>query len=150
MTSVQCGFPNQPALLVSRGPVLAVKIGFDPSFHPDRPPANVVDRILPALVDTGASECFIDNQVAIDHQLPVVDQSVAVGAFGTSPVNLYLGQVVIPRLGDYTVYGRFAGADLSGLGVQALIGRWPVLSHCKMVYDGLSGSVVLSLKGASS
>ena len=56
---------------------------------------------------------------------------------------MYLGQLVIPELDDYTVYGRFAGVDLSGLGVAALVGRWPVLARCVMSYDGRSGSVVL-------
>ena len=146
--SVECGHPGNPDVLVSTGPIIKVKVGFDRAYR-GRGLPQVVDRVLPALVDTGATNCFIDGDVAIAHHPPVVDQDAATGIFGPETVNMYLGQLVIPELDGYTVYGRFAGVDLSGLGVAALVGRWPVLARCVMSYDGRSGSVVLERRGSS-
>ena len=125
------------------GPRLMVQIGFDPAYKAGAGMApDIPETPFMALVDTGASLCFVDTNFALANGLPLVDRERVIGAFGASDVNVYLAQMHIPHI-PFTVHGRFAGADLSGLGCIALIGRAPVLTRCRMVYDGPSGSVSL-------
>jgi hypothetical protein len=71
MSTTKCGFDDTPTasgatLLVANGPSLAVYVGFDPTYdakNPTRPPAPGVTGLW-ALVDTGATECCIDSQLA--------------------------------------------------------------------------------------
>ena len=140
---VECGFPGYPMQLEALGPRLGVQIGFDLTFRPNQgAEPDIPEQLLSALVDTGASRCFIDMDVALAHRLPIVDREDVVGAFGASEVNVYLGQLRVPSL-SFTVYGQFAGADLTGLGCAALIGRAPILSRYEMNYVGATGSVTL-------
>lgn len=168
-----CGFPpiivvpntdpNQPPTiipgpvqLVQKGPTVPVVIGFDPSlFHPDQatvqaaiaavqaaaPPA----QLLEALIDTGATESCIDEGLANELQLPIVDQVDASGVGGQHKLNLYLGYIRIVPL-NFMQYGRFIGAKLSegGQPHKALLGR-TLLQRMILVYDGRDGSVRLSI-----
>lgn len=140
---VECGFPGHSEHLEVFGPRLGIQIGFDPTYRPsqsDKP--DLSEQLLSALVDTGASRCFIDTSVALANRLPIVDREDVVGAFGGNQANVYLAQLYVSAL-SFTVYGRFAGADLESLGCAALIGRAPILSRCQMHYDGTTGSVTL-------
>ena len=95
---VDCGFDGHPVVLEHFGPRLQVRIGFDRAF-------DVAAKVAPdlsvptvsALVDTGASVCFIDDDYALANNLPVVDRDDVVGAFGTATVNVYSGQMHIPN-----------------------------------------------------
>ena len=66
------------------------------------------------------------------------------GAGGQQICTLHLAQIHLPSL-RFTVYGEFAAVHLAAGGQPhlALIGR-TFLRHVNMVYDGGSGSVILS------
>lgn len=143
-------------LLIRKGPTVPVEIGFNPGLiHPDpamvqaavaavhaAPPAS---QLLDALIDTGAGESCIDEDLATQLQLPLVDQIQTAGVHGQSKLNVYLGYIRVPSLG-FVEYGRFTGARLSAGGQphRALLGR-TMLQQMILVYDGRDGSVRLSV-----
>ena len=152
MAETECGFPNIGGvsgrdLLVALGPTLIVNIGFDPNYNPQAPsgPHTLGVTGLHALVDTGATESCIDNLLAAQLNLSIVDRRQISGVHGSKEANMYLAQVYVPSL-NFTIYGAFAGVDLQAGGQvhSALIGR-TFLQRIKMVYDGPTGSVTLAL-----
>lgn len=136
------------------GPSLLVDIGFDPTVltqvaagAPVQPPAagtspNV--RQVLALIDTGAVESCIDDALAQQLQLPLVNQQQASGVGGIHTLNVYLAFIAMPLLATVQA-GTFIGAQLSTGGQPhlALIGR-TLLSDTLLIYDGRSGSVKLA------
>lgn len=149
MTIADCGFPpllsipdtDPPEtvpgrdLLVQHGPTAWVEIGFSAElFDPD---ADVVRRaiadihaqpisnqLVGALIDTGATESCIDEELAQQLQLPLIDRQHGSGIGGIEQFNVYLGHIRIAALG-YLQYGRFMGVRLAA-GEQphrALLGR---------------------------
>ncbi len=150
MAQTKCGFDNTPTvsgadLLASYGPTLLVDIGLDLNYKPisATPPTPGI-RGLNALVDTGAAECCIDNLLAAQLNLPVVDRRPISGSNGSHLTNMYLAQIHTPSL-NFTVYGIFAGVDLKAGGQVhfALIGR-TFLRRFAMMYEGQTGNVTLS------
>ena len=157
MPIIECGFPagltglSPTDALAFRGPTVFVDIGFDPAIFgqalPQLPgatsPLAVPAVQVPALIDTGASESSIDEQLAQQLQLPLIDQEQVSGIGGTITLNIYLGHVVIPTIA--TMYGRFTGVHLQAGGQyhQALIGR-TLLKDTLLVYDGRTGMVRLA------
>lgn len=143
-----CGFEgagaNGSQLLVQVGPTLVVNIGFDPVFDsaiggtPQLAMTNVN-----ALVDTGATESCIDSGLAMQLNLPIIDQRQVGGISGAALVNMHLAQIHVPSL-PFTVYGAFAGVDLAAGGQPhlALIGR-TFLRHFIMSYNGITGEVTI-------
>jgi len=97
------------------------------------------------MIDTGAEESCIDSALASQLRLPIVDQQTVGGVSGSSRVNFHLAQVHVPTL-KFTSRGSFAGLPLaaSGIRCRVLLGR-TFLSHFRMVYDGRSGVVTVSL-----
>jgi predicted aspartyl protease len=150
MTQVECGFDSHPGsqgaqLLVQSGPTLLVDIGFDTSWDPasGTVPAPGTTGVK-ALVDTGASECCIDQLLAASLGLPIVDRTRISGVGGVHEVNVYMAQIYLPTLNVWH-YGRFAGVDLKAGGQihEALIGR-ALLQHFHMQYVGTTGAVTLT------
>ena len=144
MPTTNCGLGG-PGRLILHGPVLAVEIGFDPSYQdevPTRPDLPATHS--PALVDTGATESCIDSDTALMLNLPIVDRQEIGGAGGLAEVNVHLAQIYIPAL-RFTINGRFAGVHLTsaGLPYHALLGR-TFLRHFSMHYDGRTGAVIIS------
>ena len=144
MPAISCGF-SDPYVLTLRGPTVAVEIGIDPALEPRhglRP--ELMPSLLPALVDTGALESCIDDELAMRLNLPIVTRRQVSGVGGPMYVNEYMAQIYIPEL-NFTILGPFAGVHLAA-GRQshyALIGR-SFLRHFNMAYDGRTGSVILS------
>ncbi len=99
---------------------------------------------IQALVDTGASESCIDNLLAVQLNLPIVDRRPISGVRGSHTTNMYLAQIQVPAL-KFNINGIFAGVELKdGLMVHsALIGR-TFLQNFIMIYEGQTGSVTLS------
>ena len=149
----KCGFndlPEKPGSgaesLSVHGPTLLVDIGFDPQFDAadiNRRP-QLAETSLHALVDSGASESCIDDDLAQKLALPVVDRRRVSGIGGIHEVNMYLAQIHVPSL-RFTLYGAFAGVNLiaGGQSHYALIGR-TFLRHFTMTYEGRTGTVTLS------
>lgn len=132
--------------LALNGPTLRVRIGFDPNFRrgqssrPSLPPDPVS-----AIVDTGATDNYIDTTLAEELGLPILeDRQSITGAVGSDEVNTYDAQIYIPDL-EYTIAGSFAGVHLAGtdLPYRAIVGR-SFLRAFTMVYEGRTGIVTLS------
>jgi predicted aspartyl protease len=163
MAIIECGFPagltlqGQTSLsgkdaLAMHGPTIMVEIGLDPTlFGTNMPaipgaanaPALIPPVQVPALIDTGAAESCIDEQLAQQLQLPLINTTVRSGIGGSITLNLYLAHIAIPGL--VTEYGQFTGVHLRSGGQfhQALLGR-KLLDDIIMVYDGLTGMVRLA------
>jgi hypothetical protein len=130
VAQAKCGFDDGPGskgadVLGLVGPTLIVNIGFDSTYQPQQPkvPTAGITGVW-ALVDTGASESCIDDQLATKLGLPVIDQKPISGTIGSHTANIYLAQIHIPSL-PRTIYGPFAGVHLIAGGQRhsALIGR---------------------------
>jgi hypothetical protein len=148
--TVECGFLNtgnsglSPSATLARiGPTIWVTIEAYPSPNP-APTGSGIIQHLPALIDTGASLSCIDDLLAQQLNLQVVDQWTTSGISGAAKLDVYLAQITIPSLA-VRQSGRFAGVHLQagGQAHRALIGR-SLLAGCTLVYDGKSGSVQLS------
>jgi predicted aspartyl protease len=170
MPIADCGFPaaftvpgtDPPQvvsgrdLLIQHGPTAWVEIGFNPDlFHADvavvqRAIATVQaqpvsNQLVGALIDTGATESCIDEELAQELQLPLIDRQDGSGIGGTDQFNVYLGHIRIAAL-RFVQYGRFMGVKLTA-GDQphrALLGR-TLLQGMILVYDGRDGSVRLAV-----
>ena len=148
--------------MVERGPTIAVDVGFEgprPLPSPEGasvPPvhdasqqqlAQVVPNFkrVPALIDTGALDSCIDEDLAQELGLPLIDEAECSGVAGRHRLNVYLGYIRIPTLGQVRA-GRFTGAKLHGGGQihKALIGRTQLVGMI-LIYDGRTGSASLSL-----
>lgn len=162
-------------MLHLKGPTLAVEIGFDASLfnsqsapqlgvsldpaqaqatgHPQEAAVSVPVTLLPqaslkvveALLDTGARESCIDENLARELNLPLIDQADGSGIGGTEKFNVYLGHIRIIGL-NFTQFGRFMGVKLSDGGQphHALLGR-SVLQNMILVYDGRTGTASLAV-----
>lgn len=152
--------------LVHKGPTTLVEIGFDATMFqnqagsqlltPAQPsgsqgvstPAVVTPpklKIVEALIDTGASECCIDEALAKELGLPMIDQANGSGIGGTESFNVYLGHIRIVGL-NAVQFGRFMGVKLTDGGQPhcALIGR-SMMQNMILVYDGRNGAVSLAV-----
>jgi hypothetical protein len=159
---IECGFLGVPGLpatvapaqaLIAIGPGIMVDTGFDQTIlatvslgQPVTAPAGTpnVNRVL-ALIDTGAIASCIDEVLAQQLQLPLVNQQNAAGVGGVHVLNQYLAYISYPGL-NFVQAGLFLGAQLAagGQGHQALIGR-TMLANTLLVYDGRTGSVKVAI-----
>ncbi len=106
-------------------------------------PVAIPSVQVPALIDTGASESCIDEQLAQQLQLPLINTTVRSGIGGSITLNVYLAHITIPSI--VVEYGQFTGVHLQA-GSQlhkALIGR-KLLDDVLLVYDGSTGIVRLA------
>jgi hypothetical protein len=149
MPETLCGFNDTPSasgpdLLATWGPTLLVNIGFDKDWNDQKltVPALAIAGVS-ALVDTGASESCIDDLLATQLNLPIIDRRPMSGIGGSQEAKIYLAQIYIPSLA-FTIYGAFAGVHLEAGGQvhKALIGR-TFLSRFIMIYEGNTGTVTL-------
>jgi Aspartyl protease len=63
-------------------------------------------QLVAALIDTGARESCIDDALAKELQLPLIDQADGSGIGGTNKFDLYLGHIRIAAL-NVLEWGRF-------------------------------------------
>lgn len=143
---VACGFSDENGIagsnrLVAYGPTLTVDIGFDPNFIIGSNVPNLAAVGVPALVDTGATQSFIDDDLAKTLNLPIVDRQKFGGISGEHEANVYLAQIHVPAF-PFTIYGPFGGVNLAAGGQthRALIGR-TFLMHFQLTYNGKTGAV---------
>jgi predicted aspartyl protease len=98
-----------------------------------------------ALIDTGATSTCIDDAVAQQLQLPVVNVvNVASASHGSTVQNVYPIQIEVTGLPISIEAPNAIGAALAAQGLLALIGR-DVLQHCTLFYNGLTGEITLSV-----
>jgi predicted aspartyl protease len=151
MPEIDCGFTDIVGgakgsdLLVNYGPTLKVDIGFDKNWNSANP-INVPNpgiKNVEALVDTGATESCIDDMLAVQLNLPIINEQEIAGVGGQLKAKIYLAQIYVPTL-DKTIYGAFAGVHLAAGGQmhKALIGR-TFLKAFVMIYNGETGSVII-------
>jgi hypothetical protein len=150
LRAARCGFDDSPSasgsdMLMLMGPSLQVDIGFDTNFpnsKKSRPEAGITG--VWALVDSGATESCIDNLLATQLKLPIIDRRSISGAGGQHQVNIYQAQVHVPSVG-INILGSFAGVKLSDGGQEhrALLGR-TFLRHFIITYEGHTGTVTLT------
>lgn len=149
MPELECGFSetdqySASELLTHYGPTLLVDIGFDSNWKPEdpTPPIASIEQVA-ALIDTGATESCIDNQLAKQINLPPIDIRKVGGIGGSYDAVVYAAQIHFPQL-PWTIAGEFAGVDLvaGGQPHQALIGR-TFLRNFLLVYDGTTGRVTI-------
>lgn len=149
MPETKCGFDtladgsvSGAELLIHYGPTLLVNIGFDEKWVFGVIP-DLAIKDVHALVDTGATESCIDDLLATQLNLPVIDEIEISGAGGAHKAKVYMAQIYIPSL-DKTIYGSFAGVHLAAGGQShlALIGR-TFLRGFTMIYEGDTGAVLL-------
>jgi predicted aspartyl protease len=167
MPIADCGFPpafpvvgpggqvqlqtGQQALII-KGPTTLVEVDFDPSLFntdPVQVQAALAARTAPpqlveALIDTGAMESCIDEDLATALQLPLIDEGEASGVGGKQKFNVYLGHIRIMAL-NYYQYGRFLGVKLQqGQSLhKAILGR-TLLQSMILVYDGRRGTCTIA------
>lgn len=142
---IECGWVKKDGLgcrdtLIEHGPTIDVSVGWmDSDDNDDAPDAEVVR----ALIDTGATQSCIDEELAKKLNLPIVDVITIAGVNGPNDHNLYAAEIVIPNL-HYGQYGRFAGVHLTAGGQhqQVLLGR-SFLFNTALIYDGCRGQVTL-------
>ena len=147
----ECGFIDIPGgatgktLLVANGPSILVDVGFDSNWNPSSNQNPIPGiRGIKALIDTGATACCIDNMVAVQLNLPMVDRQPIGGVGGKHTANVYLAQIRVPAL-MHIMHGLFFGVDLKAGGQQheVLMGR-SFLAALSLSYDGKTGRVTLS------
>lgn len=129
-------------LLVRYGPTVRVHIGFDENLNTSHPDLPIKDA--KALIDTGAGDNCIDNDLAMQLNLPVFDRRPLSGIHGMFQANIFLAQVYIPSL-HHVINQAFAGVALAAGGqpCQVLLGR-TFLQHFTMRYEGTTGRVVIA------
>jgi predicted aspartyl protease len=97
-----------------------------------------------ALIDTGATISAIDEDLARELKIPVVDQGkMASASHESTPCNLYPIQITIGGVLVLQV-PRAMGAKLKPMGLVAIIGR-DILQKATLFYNGAAGTISLSI-----
>lgn len=135
------GRPHVPTL-IQTGPTLQVIVL--PASAETAPKLSDQVSAWPALIDTGASESCIDNELAKSLGLTQIDVIAISGVGGMQNHPVYLCSILIPSL-NIAQYGRFAGVNLAvgGQTHRVLLGR-TFLNGTIMIYDGIRGQVTLA------
>lgn len=98
-----------------------------------------------ALIDTGAAVTCVDRAAAEAAGLVPVDSGFITSATHESePTPIYACQIDFTGSSVGLTQHRAVGAHLAPQGLVALIGR-DALSSCILIYNGIDGSVSLSL-----
>lgn len=138
-------------ILVRLGPTIQVVVGHLDAQNPTIPALASDQASEPtfALIDTGALESCIDDELAKKLGLPVIDKQQCSGVSGPSTHDVHLAYIDIPTLG-FGQYGRFMGVHLASGGQEhrVLLGR-TLLQTMVMIYDGVRGSVKRERAGVS-
>jgi hypothetical protein len=138
--------PEASADLADLGPTIRVEVGYDvdgiyaaPAAGSPSERADATIQIADALIDTGSAVNCIDEDLAQQLELPLVDRVVGAGASGAATFNLYLCSVRIAELG-YVKYEQFMGVYLKDAGQPhaVVLGR-TLLQDMLFVYDGKRG-----------
>ena len=131
---------TSPARLLSlAGPSLAIDIGA-PSLSGASPPP-VPAKAVAALIDTGLASTCIDDNLAQELGLKVIDRRPVRGPDKEKMVNVYLARVVVHATRRESL-ASFVGLEL-GANWPIVLGR-DFLADIVMTYDGVNGIVTIS------
>jgi len=136
--------PNVSSADVLRkaGPLIQVVVSL-PVF-PGAAQAAAGQQVQPqqvfALIDTGASDSAIDEQLATNLQLPIIDRQTLGGVAGPKVHNVYMGQIEDTNM-KRASRGRFAGVTLQQH-FSVILGR-EFLQNTVFIYDGATGRIQL-------
>jgi hypothetical protein len=124
--------------LVQYGPTLFATVS-----QPGQAGVGSKSKVVPFLIDSGASHSCIDYELARDLDLPVIDRIPMCGITGSQDHDVVLCQITIPDV-SHVMTGRFACVHLTagGQAHQALFGR-DFLKHVVMIYDGEQAKVTV-------
>jgi predicted aspartyl protease len=135
---------DRSGILVQVGPTISVIVGHVDAKAPGPArDATLSSESVEALVDTGATQSCIDDELAKKLGLPVIDRQTCAGVGGNTEHAVYLAWLDVPSLGR-AQYGRFMGVHLvkGGQPHNVLLGR-TFLADVVMIYDGARGTVAL-------
>jgi len=137
-----------PIALMQRGPIVQVTIGVEQNIAQQlvsqgaqlpQPVSGV------ALIDTGATSTCIDDAIAQQLKLPVVDViTIASASHPNSKQNVYPALIEVVGINIKFNAFRAIGVPLANQGIQVLIGR-DLLQVCTLFYNGMIGSFTLSI-----
>jgi hypothetical protein len=149
MPVLRVGFedPTKPQLssaqcLRAAGPGLPIEISQATSAQQATPQPPVLQSAL-ALIDTGATHSCVDQQLAQSLHLPIIDRQQVAGVGGQQTHNVYLAQLSMPPPLSAGYRGRLIGVQLGGP-YRIIVGR-DFLARALLVYDGLNGTVTISV-----
>ena len=98
-----------------------------------------------ALIDTGATSTCVDEVVAKQLNLPVIDVvSIASASHPDAKQNVYPALIEVVGIAIKFNAFRAIGVPLANQGIHVLIGR-DLLQHCVLFYNGMIGSFTLSI-----
>ena len=149
MPSTQAGFKtgknglSTADLLVDLGPTLRVDIGLKSRSAPGEAPDLAAKR-LRALIDTGAGGDCIDDDLARQLKLPIIDEGEISGVGGCHHAFIYTARVYVPSL-QRLLFQPFTGVELleGRQWHRVILGR-TFLRQYRLAYDGASGRVEIS------
>ena len=97
-----------------------------------------------ALIDTGSEESCIDERLARELRMPVVDTMTIFWAGRSREHNVYAANLIVQHQNP-AVQGRFVGIDFTHgyIPQEVILGR-TFLAGVVMIYDGLKGEVTLA------
>ena len=138
-----------PAIaLMQRGPIVQVTIGVEQNIAQQLLSQGIpLPQPVPgvALIDTGATSTCIDEAIAQQLNLPVIDVvSISSASHVETKQNVY--PVLIEVVGIAIKFNAFRaiGVPLANQGIQVIVGR-DLLQLCTLFYNGLIGSFTLSI-----
>lgn len=141
--SPELGFPGDPDRLVRDGLVIPVHVGGGHAREIDGRGRYLSPRR--ALIDTGATDCHVDVDLAQELQLKKVDRQTVTGVTGDRlTVDVYSTRIRIDAL-DVTLLDPCPSYPLRTMGgpFEVILGR-SFLRRVRMAYDGSKGSVQIS------
>jgi predicted aspartyl protease len=118
---------------------MPIEIGQATSAHVTAPQPPALQSAL-ALVDTGATHSCVEEQLAQNLNLPIINQQQVTGVAGPQTHNIYLAQLSISSLG-LSYRGQLIGVQL-GAPFQVIVGR-DFLARTLTIYDG--GTLTISV-----
>lgn len=97
-----------------------------------------------ALLDTGASNTSIDDQIAVALGMQVINQTTVATPQGVGPANVYAVRLAFPGTHLPPInFQAVTGMALLNQGISALLGR-DFLAGKILHYDGATSQVMLS------
>jgi hypothetical protein len=110
------------------GPMVKIEIA-DPLWDSaSKVLPKIVATDVTALIDTGAANCFINNELAQSLRLPILRSGVAAGLEGKTNTHSYKLTIVNSGIGKITELSEIVGRDLSEAAFTVVLG-WSFLSR---------------------